>query len=122
MYECLSGPAGRPRDWDRFRSLCAKGARFIRAGKLPDGSTGCKVMSLEEYVRGVDAWLVQNGFFEREVHRVEERFADLAHVLSAYESFRREDDASPFLRGTNSCQLLFDGARWWILTVLWQHQ
>ena len=26
----------------------------------------------------------------------------------------------PFGRGINSIQLYSDGARWWILTVLWQ--
>jgi len=36
LYEVLSGPAGQPRDWERYRSLFIEGARLIVvvAGKL----------------------------------------------------------------------------------------
>lgn len=122
MYECISGPAGQPRDWNRMRSLCLKETHSIRSGKLEDGSTACKIMDNEEFIRQMEGWLVANGFFEYEVHRLEERFGHIAHVFSTYESKRKADDPAPYMRGINSFQLLFDGTRWWILNVLWQHE
>ena len=62
--------------------------------------------------------LVEDGFREREVHRVEERFGVLVHVFSTYEALRGEE-TKPFMRGINSIQLFNDGKRWWLLTVAW---
>ena len=35
VYDVISGDAGKPRDWDRFRSLFHKDARLIPSGKNP---------------------------------------------------------------------------------------
>jgi hypothetical protein len=122
MYECISGPPGKPRDWRRLDSLSAPGSRSIRTGRLADGSMSCKVMTSEEYQQQMNDWLVKNGFFETEIHRTEERFGNIAHVFSSYESRHRESDREPYMRGINSIQLLYDGARWWVLNVMWQHE
>ena len=122
MYESISGPAGKAREWDRMRSLCLPETHSIRSGKLPDGTTACKIMDNEEFIRQMDGWLVTNGFYEYEIHRLEERFGHIAHVFSTYESKHHPDDPAPFMRGINSFQLLFDGARWWVLNVFWQHE
>jgi hypothetical protein len=122
MYESISGPAGVARDWERMRSLCVRENRSIRTGRLPDGRVACKIMSSDDYIRQIEPWLMQNGFFEKEIHRIEERFGNIAHVLSIYESRRHFSDPHPFMRGINSFQLLFDGNRWWILNVMWQHE
>jgi hypothetical protein len=121
-YETLSGPAGQPRDWDRQRTLFLPEAHSIRTGKLPDGSVACRVMTTSEYIAQINDWLVQNGFFEREIHRVVEQFGNIAHVFSTYESHRNADDPQPFMRGINSFQLLSDGRRWWIVNIMWQHE
>ncbi|MCI0444796.1 hypothetical protein L0152_16510 [bacterium] len=42
--------------------------------------------------------------------------------MSTYESRRNADDPKPFMRGINSFQLLFDGNRWWVINVMWQHE
>jgi hypothetical protein len=41
-------------------------------------------------------------------------------VFSTYESRHAADDAKPFQRGINSFQLVNDGKRWWIMTIMWQ--
>src|SRR5262249_39835329 len=112
LYDCISGPAGKPREWQRMKSLFVSAAHSIRTGKLPNGEFACKIMTNDEYIRQMDGWLVDNGFFEKEVHRVEDRFGNIAHVFSTYESRRKADDPEPFMRGINSIQLLFDGKRW----------
>ncbi len=118
LYDVISGPKGQARDWNRFRSLFAPGARMIPAGKRPDGTQGHRVLTPEEYITHSEKLLVEGGFRERELHRVIERFGPLAHVFSSYEG-SREGDTRPFVRGINSIQAVHDGKRWWLLTVAW---
>ncbi|WNG36927.1 hypothetical protein F0U61_27050 [Archangium violaceum] len=118
LYDVISGPKGQARDWDRFRSLFAPGARLIPSGKRKDGTIGYRMITPEEYITQSGKMLVEEGFREREVHRIEERFGGLVHVFSTYEAFRGEEP-KPFMRGVNSIQLFNDGKRWWVLTVAW---
>ncbi len=118
LYDVISGAKDQARDWSRFRSLFAPDARMIPAGKRPDGTFGHRVLSPEDYITRSEKMLVEEGFREREVARVVERFGPLVHVFSTYEGLR-EGDTKPFVRGINSIQLLNDGKRWWVLTVAW---
>ncbi len=125
VYDVISGPAGEARDWDRMRSLFLPEARLIPSGQAPDGSTRYLIWSIEEYISTAGGQLEANGFFEREAFRIEERFGNIAHVFSTYESFRTEDEmeaGSHFVRGINSFQLLYDGERWWVLQIYWQSE
>jgi len=119
VYDVISGPKGQERDWNRMRSLFAPGARLISARADKDGLTTARVMSLEDYIRVADPKLKQEGFFEREAHRTEDLYGNIAQVFSTYES-RHEAGGKPFQRGINSFQLLFDGHRWWVMTIYWQ--
>jgi hypothetical protein len=118
LYDVISGPKGQARDWNRFRSLFAPGARMIPSGKRPDGTWGHRVLTPDEYIARSEKSLVEEGFRERELHRVVERFGPLVHVFSSYEA-TREGEAKPFVRGVNSIQLLHDGKRWWLLSIAW---
>ncbi|HEX5744802.1 MAG TPA: nuclear transport factor 2 family protein [Archangium sp.] len=118
LYDVISGPKGQARDWERFRSLFAPGARMIPAGKRKDGTFGYRLITPEEYITSSGKLLVEEGFREREIHRVQERFGALVHVFSTYEALRGEE-TKPFMRGINSIQLFNDGKRWWLLTVAW---
>ncbi len=64
--------------------------------------------------------MARDGFFERESHRTVERYGDIAQVFSTYESRHAAVDAKPFQRGINSFQRMFDGHRWWVVTIYWQ--
>ncbi|HEY9131469.1 MAG TPA: hypothetical protein VIM98_06895 [Dyella sp.] len=119
VYDVISGPKGQQRDWNRMRSLFVPGARLISAHTGSDGLTTAHVMSVEDYIRLGEPLLKKDGFFEREAHRTEDRFGNIAQVFSTYES-RHEVNAKPFQRGINSFQLLFDGHRWWVVTIYWQ--
>jgi hypothetical protein len=119
LYDVISGPKGQARDWNRFRSLFAPGARMIPSGKRKDGTTVHHVLSPEDYITNSEKMLVAEGFRERELHSVVERFGPLVHVFSTYEGFREADTTKPFVRGINSIQLFHDGKRWWVLTVAW---
>jgi len=73
-------------------------------------------MTVEQYIAGAGA--LDDGFFEREISRVSETFGGVTHRFSTYESRGGADDPKPFARGINSIQLLNDGQRWWVVTVL----
>jgi len=120
VYDVISGPAGQKRDWDRMRSLFIPGARLIPTGRGQDGKSGARVWSLEEYITRAGPGLEQGGFFERELGRVEERYGNIVHLMSAYDSKRTAADEKPFARGVNSFQLMYDGSRWWVVTIFWQ--
>ena len=121
LYDVISGPAGQKRNWDRFRSLMAPGARFIPTGRNPQtGEIASQVRTAEEYIARSAPRIEQSGFFEREISRRTEQFGNIAHLFSTYESRRKAEDEKPFARGINSIQLMNDGKRWWVVTVFWQ--
>ena len=120
VYDVISGPAGQKRDWNRMRSLFWPGARLIPTGRGQDGKHGARVWTVEEYISNAGPRLEESGFFERELGRVQEQYGNIVHLMSAYDSKRKADDAQPFARGVNSFQLMNDGSRWWILTIFWQ--
>ena len=122
LYASISGPAGQARDWNRFRSLFAPGARLIPTRLRPDGGANASVITPDEYATTVGPRLQQNGFFEREIHKTVEQFGNVMHAFSTYESRRKAEDPQPFSRGINSIQLLKDGNRWWIVTVYWDSE
>jgi hypothetical protein len=120
-YDVISGEANKKRDWDRFRSLFYKDARLIPTGTNPEnGVTGAKAYSPEEYIKRSEPFMMQNGFFEKEIARRMDRFGNIVQIFSTYEGRYKQSDEKAFLRGINSFQLLNDGTRWWIVTIYWQ--
>lgn len=119
VYDTISGPAGKKRDWDRLRSLFIPGARMIAVGKR-QATTTARVMTVEEYIAASGPFLEERGFFEKEIARRVEQFAGIAQVFSTYEARTKSDDAKPMMRGINSIQLMNDGKRWWVVTIYWQ--
>lgn len=121
VYEVISGDAGAKRDWDRFRTLFHKDARLIPTGKNQQtGVYGGNAMSPEDYIKRVEPVFATQGFHERELARHVDQYGNIAQVFSTYHAFRKKDDKEAFLRGINSFQLLFDGKRWWVVTIYWQ--
>lgn len=116
MYEIISGPLGQPRDWERFRALFTPGARLmpVVSGERPS----VRILSPEDYILRVEPIFATEPFWERETSREVQAFGRIAHVLSHYESLR-DSEGEPFERGTNSMQLFWDDARWWVVSVMW---
>ena len=120
LYDVISGPAGQKRDWDRFRSLHVPEARLIPTSLPPDGGPGrARMWGLEQYIETAGPQLESGGFFEREIGRIEERFENIVHAFSTYDS-RRTQDGEVIQRGINSIQLMWDGKRWWIFNIFWR--
>lgn len=129
VYDVISGPAGKPRDWDRFRSLFAPDGRLgiVRpersaANGQPAREGDIYFLTPQMYVDRDAPFFAKEGFFERAVANRVEEFGNLAHVWSTYESRHTETDAQPFARGINSIQMMQAQGRWWIVSLVWEQE
>jgi len=120
LYDVISGPAGAPRDWDRMRSLFAPEGRMGAMVGQPDGNYVLRAMTPEDYISRNTKAFATMGFFESEKARTVETFGQIAHVFSTYEARHAKDDVKPFIRGINSIQLIHDGKRWYVLSLIWR--
>ncbi len=124
LYDVLSGPAEseRERDWARLRSLCLPEARFLIA-RWPDPEGDpiehLREWDVEGFIRDARRFYHSDGFWEREVWGRTDRFGNVAHRFSSYESRVGSEDSDPVGRGVNSFQLVRFGPRWWIVSVAW---
>ncbi|HEX9150091.1 MAG TPA: hypothetical protein VF958_13090 [Thermoanaerobaculia bacterium] len=125
LYGSVSHPSDAPPDFDRLRRI------FLYVGMLVPPKTpeaaDFTVMDVdqfsERYEKSVAARKAKGepplGFFEREVSRRADCFGNICQIFSTYESRHAPADPTPFQRGINSIQLLRDGNRWWIASVVW---
>jgi hypothetical protein len=124
IYDVISGPPGK-RDWDRFRSLFVPGGRLTSTTKPPNATASdaipVRLLTVEDYVNRAGDYFNTHGFFERAAVNKVQRFGNIAQVFSSYES-RHTADEKPFTRGINSMQLLYDGKRWYFLSILWDEE
>lgn len=122
LYDVISGEKEYKRNWKLFKFLFASDAKLITSGKNQDGDFKVRYLSPKDYIKNSDEWLTSNGFIEKEIKRKVERFGNMAHVFSSYESFHSKEDDKPFMRGINSIQFINDGKRWWILNLYWTNE
>jgi hypothetical protein len=121
FYEVISGPAGQARQWSRDRTLYIPDIRFVAMSQDKAGHPVAHVVSHQQFVDGSNAILLKDGFYESEIHRVTEKFGNIAHVFSTYES-RLKADGPVIARGINSIELFYDGKRWWIASNIWDDE
>ena len=117
-YEVVSGPKGQPRDWARDRTLYIADVRFVPVDIDKDGRIQPRISTHQQFVDASDASLAGQGFFEKEIHRVTERFGPIAHVWSTYESRRTATAPSSSAASTRSSSSGTD-KRWWIANAIW---
>jgi len=129
LYDVISGPAGKPRDWDRFRSLFLPDGRLgvIRAdapatANQPARRSDALFLTPDIYVERDDPYFKTQGFFERSIANRVEEFGNLVHVWSTYESRHAADDSKPFARGINSIQIIHAQGRYWVASIMWDDE
>ena len=129
LYDVISGPAGKPRDWDRFRSLFLPDGRLgvIRpdlpaSADQPARKSDAVFLTPDMYVERDDPYFKTHGFFERSIANRVEEFGNLVHVWSTYESRHTAEDATPFTRGINSIQIVHAQGRFWIASIMWDDE
>jgi len=119
FYEVISFEEGDAPDWDRMAQLFSQHGRITRL--TPEG---IDYMILSTF-HDIAEELIELGFFtsflEREVARRADRYGDVMHVASAYET-RVSPRAVDFIeRGVNSLQLLRENGEWKILSLCWDN-
>lgn len=119
-YEVVSGPAGESADRERDRTLHLPNALVGMPGFDDDGNPQLVTMTLDGYHDSAGGVRTE-GFFEKEIHRVVQRFGNVAHVFSTYAS-STTPDGEPYSRGINSIQLTWDGERWWIVSWIFDQE
>jgi hypothetical protein len=120
-YDVISGPAGQPRQWSRDRTLYIPDVRFVAMSEEKNGHPRANIASHQEFVDASNAVLVKEGFYESEIHRSTQRFGNIAHVFSTYET-RIKAGGPVIARGINSLELFYDGKRWWIASAIWDDE
>jgi len=118
LYASISGEKGEARDWERFKYIMIPEAKLMPTGVNQEGKAGYGRWGIEEYIERVDKNFLENGFIEKELAKKVERFRNVAHVFSTYES-RRTKGGDIIARGINSIQLFYDNERWWVVSIFW---
>ncbi len=117
IYASISGPAG-PRDWDRLRSLMLPNGRLTESMLDEQGRNTLRQWSIEQFIAETSPLFATQPFYEKALVNKVQRFGNVAQVFTSYAS-RSAPNAKPFQRGINSMQLVYDGKRWWVLSILW---
>jgi hypothetical protein len=118
LYASISGKLGEKRDWDRMRSLFTPDARMVPLVMPPGQPLQARSLTVDDYVTRSGPMIEQQGFAEREIHRVVEEFGPFVNVWSTYSGGFATPNA-PVMRGINSIQLMNDGTRWWVVAISW---
>nr|WP_315486403.1 hypothetical protein [uncultured Undibacterium sp.] len=119
LYDVISGGIGQPRDWNRMRSLFIPEARIMAIGPKRDSKDlGLRILSVSDYIANSGPVLIETGFREKELSRKTEQWGELAQVFTTYETILDKDKTTK--RGINSVQLMHDGKRWWIISLLFE--
>ena len=117
MYEMVSFEPGTRPDWSRQLEIFTPDARLVRVN-----DEGVFEFTPETFRRNFESMIdsgVLPSFWEGEIWRETHQFAEVAHVLSAYET-RRTRDGAMVNRGVNSIQLFERDGRWWISAMIWR--
>ncbi|RYZ36989.1 MAG: nuclear transport factor 2 family protein [Myxococcaceae bacterium] len=122
IYDVISGPAGAPRDWQRFRSLFYPGATLVPLAHIPTApGLHARPFNVEEFITLSSGATSKQGFFEKETQRQMLGYGDLVQVMSTYEA-RATQDGPPIIKGVNSIQVFNDGQRWWVMHIVWMDE
>jgi len=111
----ISGEKGENRDWEAFRQLFTANAQISVLAHDSLGNAQIRTYSLEKFVRIGKAFYEGDGFIEYEIGRKIEQYNGIATVFQSY--YAKELDLEE--EGINTYQLVFDGKRWWISSLLW---
>jgi hypothetical protein len=113
-YDVVTVKKGEKPNYQRDSSLHISDPRCGMVRTKKDGSKVFDYMTLKEYHKRSDDFLTEDGFVEKEIGRKVEKFGNVYHVWSTYES--RNVAAGPIIeRGINSIDMYNDGKRFWII-------
>lgn len=102
---------GEKIDTAAVRNLFHPSAQFT----ISDSSFA-ETVSLDEFLILLTDPYYEQGYLEREIHKVVDEYNGIAQV---FQSFYGKDSEGVEERGINSYQLAYYKGRWWIVNLLW---
>ncbi len=102
---------GKKMDTAAIRNLFHPTAIFTVAD-----SANAESVSLNEFLTLLTDPYYEEGYTEKEIHKVVDEFNGIAQV---FQSFYGKDSEGVEEKGINSYQLTYYGGRWWIVSILW---
>lgn len=124
LYACVTHAPDASPDFERMRGIFLPVGMLIPPKKpTEDIFTTLDVDQFAERFKKSIATRKEKGdpmgFVEREASRRTDCFGNVCQIFSTYESRYAASDEKPFQRGINSIQIVKDGRRWWIASVIW---
>jgi hypothetical protein len=106
-------------DWQRFRSLFLPGARIGEAGEETAGRPQVRFDSVEHWIQSIRS-LPARAINKEVIFKTHvEQFGNIASVFYTHSAVFSWNGKVDDVRRVNSCQMIFDGRRWWITSVIW---
>jgi hypothetical protein len=121
LYSSISGPPGG-QDFELSRRLYHPEVRLVRTRLDEAGRPVAFSFSADEYEANAKALLADLPFYEVETERRIVRFGNVAQVFSAYEARTAPEGGALIKRGMNCAHLFNDGARWWLMHLIWDDE
>jgi hypothetical protein len=122
LYESISGPPGG-QDFELSRRIQHPDVRLVRTRLDETGKPVALSFSGDEYEANAKALLADIPFYEVETDRRVVRFGNVAQVFSAYEARTAPGGGGALIkRGMNCAHLFDDGARWWLMHMIWDDE
>lgn len=121
LYEAITFAEGQEPDLARFRNLFTAEAPCIRVNQ----NQSVDRMTVDAFVLAfrnrIKSGALQS-FHESEIARQPRLFGQIAQVFSTYRKGANVTDPKKMSRGINSLQLVYDGGRWWIVSLMWMDE
>ncbi|MGZ8998173.1 MAG: hypothetical protein ACXW2T_04860 [Allosphingosinicella sp.] len=121
LYSSISGPPGG-QDFELSRRIHHPDARLVRTRLDEQGMPIALSFSVDEYEANVRGLLADMHFHEIETDRRTVRFGNVAQAFSAYEARTAPNGGELIKRGLNFAHLYHDGARWWLMHLIWDDE
>jgi len=121
LYTAISGAPGG-QDWELETQIHHPDARMVRTRVAEDGTPLMWSFGVDEFREATIPLLADKHFYEIETDRKLFRFGNIAQAFSAYEARDAEEGGELLFKGMNMIHLFWDGARWWIMHVIWDNE
>jgi hypothetical protein len=120
LYSSISGPPGG-QDWALERLVNHPKASKVRT-RIENGKPVAYPFGVEDFIEATIPLLAARSFHEIEIARKTVRFGNVAQVFSAYEAKDTPESKTLIKRGMNLIHLWNDGARWWVMHMIWDDE
>ncbi len=120
LYEVISFPEDGEPDWQGMSEVFSPHARITRV--TPEGTDYFDLPTFQAMAHELLRVGAYTAFHEREVACRVERFGNVAHVTSAYETRRNPAARACLGRGINSLQLVRENDTWRVLSLCWDEE